>query len=66
MDDLAFTQTFIPMKQTITKILAIVQDLDPPGVGARSLEESFKLFIRTQRANPKCRMATAFNSEKIV
>mgnify|MGYP003488111135 FL=1 len=50
MDDLAFTQNIYTDEKTIEKILRIVQQLDPPGVGARSLEEC--LNIQLQRKDP--------------
>ena len=39
LDDLAFTQNIYTDEVTLEKILKIVQNLDPSGVGARSLEE---------------------------
>ena len=39
IDDLAFTQNVFVDEQTIERVLKIVQELDPPGVGARSLDE---------------------------
>ena len=39
LDDLAFTQNIITTKNDILSVLKKIQDLDPPGVGARSLQE---------------------------
>ncbi|QBA63273.1 RNA polymerase factor sigma-54 [Muriicola soli] len=50
MDDLAFTQNIYTDKETIEKVLNIVQDLDPPGVAARSLDEC--LLIQLKRKDP--------------
>ncbi len=50
MDDLAFTQNIYTDVATIEKVLHIVQDLDPAGVGARSLEEC--LLIQLKRKQP--------------
>ncbi|WP_027078188.1 RNA polymerase factor sigma-54 [Maribacter antarcticus] len=47
LDDLAFTQNIYTEEKIIMHILSIVQTLDPPGVGARSLEES--LVIQLER-----------------
>ena len=47
MDDLAFTQNVYTDEATIEKVLKVVQDLDPSGVGARSLEEC--LIIQLKR-----------------
>ena len=45
MDDLAFTQNVFAEEQTIEEVLAIVQELDPPGVAARSLDECLILQL---------------------
>lgn len=50
LDDLAFTQNVFTDEETIKKVLKIVQDLDPPGVAARSLEEC--LIIQLERKEP--------------
>jgi RNA polymerase sigma-54 factor len=47
IDDLAFTQNIIVEKSTLKRILKSVQTLDPPGVGARSLQEC--LFIQLNK-----------------
>ncbi len=39
VDDLAFTQNVYTTVDKIEKVLRLVQDLDPPGVGARDLQE---------------------------
>lgn len=39
VDDLAFTQNVYTTVDKIEKVLQLVQDLDPPGVGARDLQE---------------------------
>ncbi|MFD2100758.1 RNA polymerase factor sigma-54 [Flagellimonas iocasae] len=51
MDDLAFTQNIFVEKEKIESVLKIVQELDPPGVGARSLDEC--LIIQLKRKEPK-------------
>ncbi|MEH6407877.1 MAG: RNA polymerase sigma-54 factor, partial [Leeuwenhoekiella sp.] len=50
LDDLAFTQNLYTTEDKIEKILILVQDLDPAGVGARSLEEC--LLIQLKRKTP--------------
>ncbi len=50
MDDLAFTQNVYTDEATIEKVLRKVQQLDPPGVGARSLEEC--LLLQLERKDP--------------
>lgn len=47
MDDLAFTQNVYAEESLIEDVLKKVQDLDPPGVGARSLDEC--LIIQLHR-----------------
>jgi len=47
IDDLAFTQNIYTNIETIEKVLNVVQQLDPPGVGARDLQEC--LLIQLQR-----------------
>lgn len=46
LDDLAFTQNIYTDKQTLEKILKIVQNLDPSGVGARSVEECLLIQLK--------------------
>ena len=41
IDDLAFTQNLIVHEDELKEILNIVQDFDPPGVGALSLQGIF-------------------------
>ncbi len=59
MDDLAFTQNVYTDEKTIAKILSIVQDLDPPGVGARSLEECLIIQLEKKEITPSVELATA-------
>ncbi len=49
-DDLAFTQSIYTNEETLEKILKIVHQLDPAGVGARNLQEclSIQLHRKTQ------------------
>ena len=59
MDDLAFTQNIYTDEKTIDSILKIVQSLDPPGVGARSLEECLIIQLKRKEMNPNIEMAIA-------
>ncbi len=45
VDDLAFTQNITTSEQELYDILQIIQDFDPPGVGARDLQECLLLQI---------------------
>ena len=51
LDDLAFTQNIITTKEKVLSVLHKIQDLDPPGVGARSLQEC--LLIQLRKKEPK-------------
>jgi RNA polymerase sigma-54 factor len=50
MDDMAFTQNTYTTEEKIEKVLQIVQDLDPAGVGARNLQEC--LLLQLERKTP--------------
>ena len=50
VDDLAFTQNIYTDEKTVEKIFSVVHDLDPSGVGARSLQEC--LLIQLKRKTP--------------
>ena len=49
IDDLAFTQNLMVNNSQIEKIIESVQSLDPPGVGARSLQECLKLQLEKKK-----------------
>ncbi len=59
LDDLAFTQNIYTEEQTILKVLKIVQDLDPPGVAARSLEECLLIQLQRKESTPSVDLAIA-------
>lgn len=46
IDDLAFTQNLFTNKDEVLKLLKIVQELDPPGVGAQSLQECLLIQLK--------------------
>lgn len=50
VDDLAFTQSIYTDEKTVEKILSMVHELDPAGVGARTLQEC--LLIQLKRKTP--------------
>jgi RNA polymerase sigma-54 factor len=54
IDDLAFAQNIQTNFKQILELLRIIQEFDPPGVGARDLQECLLLQIRrvTPRTNP--------------
>ena len=47
-DDLAFAQNLDVTKEEILDVLKVIQDLDPPGVGARNLQECLLIQLRRQ------------------
>lgn len=59
MDDLAFTQNVFTDEATIRGVLEKVQELDPPGVGARSLDECLLLQLKRKPSSPAVQRAIA-------
>ncbi|SFW46634.1 RNA polymerase factor sigma-54 [Cellulophaga fucicola] len=58
MDDLAFTQNIFTEEKDILKVLNLVQDLDPPGVAARSLEECLIIQLSRKEQTPEIELAS--------
>ena len=58
MDDLAFTQNIYTEEKIIEKVLKIVQELDPPGVAARTLNECLIIQLKRKEASPSIELAT--------
>lgn len=46
VDDLAFTQNIMTDRHETEKVLSIIQSFDPPGVGARNLQECLLIQIK--------------------
>lgn len=57
IDDLAFTQNIDVSIEKLKKILFIVQQLDPPGVGAQSLQECLILQLKRKPSNKQINLA---------
>ncbi len=57
MDDLAFTQNIYVEEEKIEAVLKVVQDLDPPGVGARSLDECLIIQLKRKEQKPTVELA---------
>lgn len=58
VDDLAFLQNVSTNEAELEEVLHIIQDLDPPGVGARSLRESLLIQLAIKdRTQPAVRNA---------
>lgn len=45
VDDLAFTQNVVASEKELEEVLDVIQDFDPPGVGARDLKECLLLQL---------------------
>ena len=59
-NDLLFTQNIRTTEEALEGILSLIQELDPPGVGARDLKECLLLQIKRKQAvknNPVYRLA---------
>ena len=59
MDDLAFTQNIYTDIETIENVLNVVQRLDPPGVGARDLQECLLIQLQRKVQTPNTELAAA-------
>ncbi|WP_036382392.1 RNA polymerase factor sigma-54 [Muricauda sp. MAR_2010_75] len=57
MDDLAFTQNIYVEEEKIKSVLKVVQELDPPGVGARSLDECLIIQLKRKEQKPSVELA---------
>ncbi|MBR6847678.1 MAG: RNA polymerase factor sigma-54 [Bacteroidales bacterium] len=53
VDDLLFTMNIETTEEEVNKVLNVVQQLDPPGIGARDLQECLLIQLqRLQEENP--------------
>ena len=57
MDDLAFTQNVFTDEKSIQKVLHVVHQLDPAGVGARNLQECLSIQLHRKEKNPDIELA---------
>lgn len=46
IDDLAFSQNIIAEETDVVEILKVIQEFDPPGIGARDLQECLLIQLR--------------------
>ena len=51
VDDLAFTHNVMITEEEVEKVLRLIQELDPPGVGARNLKETLLLQLHRKKPN---------------
>jgi len=60
VDDLAFLQNITTDEEELTRVLEVIHELDPPGVGARDLRECLLLqLLKKDPSLPSVRLATA-------
>ncbi len=57
VDDLAFSENIYTTEEEIEKVLKIIQQLDPPGVGARNLKESLLIQLYQKKETPERKIA---------
>ena len=57
IDDLAFTQNLIVSNDELIEILKIVQEFDPPGVGALSLQNCLILQLKRKKSSDSIDLA---------
>lgn len=62
VDDLAFSQNINTDDKTVESLITLIQEFDPPGVGARDLQEC--LLIQIRKKKPK--NATLITAETIL
>jgi RNA polymerase sigma-54 factor len=58
VDDMAFTQGIYTDEKKVEKILHIVQDLEPSGVGARDLQECLLIQLKHKTPTESVQLAT--------
>lgn len=58
VDDLAFTQNISTNVEELNAMLKVVQEFDPPGVGARDLRECLLIQLKRQDNAPAVALAT--------
>ena len=57
LDDLAFTQNLFTTNEELERLLKLVQQLDPPGVGARDLKECLIIQLKRKQENASRHLA---------
>jgi len=62
-DDLAFTQNIFTTEEEVEKILKIVHDLEPAGVGARNLQECLSIQLHRKDKTKATNLAIAIIDE---
>jgi RNA polymerase sigma-54 factor len=52
VDDLSFRQNFYTSKEAVAEVLDFIQDLDPPGIASRNLQECLSIQLRRKKYTP--------------
>ena len=52
VDDLSFRQNFYTSKEAVADVLDFIQDLDPPGIASRNLQECLSIQLRRKKYTP--------------
>jgi RNA polymerase sigma-54 factor len=63
IDDLAFSQNIHTTKEELNEVLKLVQDLDPAGIGARTLQECLLLQLTRKIQTHTVKLATLIISK---
>ncbi|TGD57265.1 RNA polymerase factor sigma-54 [Flavobacterium humi] len=64
VDDMAFTQGIYTDEKTVEKVLCIVQEMEPSGVGARDLQECLLLQLKHKTPTESVALAIAIIEEQ--
>ena len=64
VDDLAFTQGVYTDEKTVEHLLHFIHELEPPGVGARDLQECLLLQLKHKTPTESVALATSILSEQ--
>lgn len=54
VDDMAFAQNIEANKEEVEEMLMVIQDFDPPGIGARNLQECLAIQLRKKEDQDEC------------
>ena len=57
VDDLAFTQNIFTSEEKVEKVLKLVQELDPAGVGAKNLQECLAIQLKRKKSTETVSLA---------
>jgi RNA polymerase sigma-54 factor len=64
IDDLAFSNNVMTTTEELEQLLETIQEFDPPGVGARSLQECLMLQLERKTQTPVMRLAVRIIGEQ--